>query len=298
MSISEPAVAVIGLGRMGSGVARNIQKAGFRLIVYNRTRDKTKSFVSSGAVAAATPKEAAAAADIVVTSLIDDRSILDMMTAGDGILAGLPRHGIHLGTTTISPQASTRVSELHREHGSHYVATNVLGRPSAAADGKLAALVAGDAADISQCRPVLETFTNMIVDVGEHPAAAARMKLTINFFLSGLLESIGEAYLFAEKLGLSVETVNRLIVDQVLPNPALREYAERIRNHRYGEAGATLSTGLKDLQLILNEAAAVKAPLPIADLVRDHILTALSLGHDDDDWCISTEANRIAAGLK
>jgi 3-hydroxyisobutyrate dehydrogenase-like beta-hydroxyacid dehydrogenase len=283
---------------MGSGMAQNIQKAGFRLVVYNRTAAKTAAFVSAGANAVATPKAAASAADIVVTSLIDDRSILEMMTASDGILAGLPQHSIHLGTTTISPEASNRLSELHRNHGSHYVATNVLGRPTAAASGELAALVAGDAASIKRCRPVLETFTNMIVEVGEHPAAAARMKLTINFFLSGVIETIGEAYVFAEKHGLNLETVNYLITDQVLPNPALREYAERIRNHRYDEAGATLVTGMKDLQLILNEAASVKAPLPIANIVRDHILTGLARDQDDLDWCISTEANRIAAGLE
>ncbi len=298
MSTSKLTVAVIGLGRMGTGMAQNIQKAGYPLIVYNRTTSKTDPFVNAGARAAASPREAATAADIVITSLIDDRSILEMMTADDGILAGLPQHGIHLGTTTISPQASERLSELHREHGSHYVATNVLGRPTAAASGELAALVAGNAENIKQCRPLLETFTNMIIEVGEHPAAAARMKLTINFFLSGLLETIGEAYVFAEKHGLNLETVNYLITDQVLPNPALREYAERIRNHRYGDAGATLLTGLKDLQLILGEAAAVRAPLPIANIVRDHILTALARGQDNLDWCVSTEANRIAAGLE
>lgn len=290
-------VAVIGLGRMGSGMAQNIQKSGFPLIVYNRSRNKTEPFVFGGARVADTPRDAAAAADIVITSLIDDRSVLDVMTASDGILAGLPRTAIHLSTSTISPNASTRLAELHCEHGSHYVATNVLGRPTAAQAGQLTALIAGEPGPIERCRPVLETFTNMIIDVGRKPADAARMKLTINFFLAGLLEAMGEAYVFAEKHQLSLSIVRRLIVDQVLPNPAMREYAERIASRRYGEAGATLITGLKDLDLILAEAGAVSAPLPIAALVRDHILTALASGQRDMDWCISTEANRIAAGL-
>jgi 3-hydroxyisobutyrate dehydrogenase-like beta-hydroxyacid dehydrogenase len=233
----------------------------------------------------------------VLTSLLDDQSVLDMMTAPDGLLAGLPAAGVHLSTTTISPAASTRLSELHQEHGSHYVATNVLGRPTSAEAGELAALIAGDPEIIARCRPVLETFTNMIIEVGEHPAAAARMKLTINFFLSGILESMGEAYVFAEKQGLDTATLQHLMLDQVFPNPALREYAERIRTHYYDDAGATLITGLKDLSFILSEAAAVRAPLPIADIVRDNILKGLARGDDDLDWCVSTEANRIAAGL-
>lgn len=290
-------VAFIGLGRMGSGMAHNIQKAGFPLVVYNRNTSKTDAFVAAGASVAETSRSAAASADIVITSLSDDRSVLNMMNDADGILAGLSRSAIHLSTTTISPAASAQLAELHRNHGSQYVATNVLGRPSAAQSGQLAALVAGEPATIARCRPVLEAFTNKIVDVGRNPADAARMKLTINFFLSGLIESMGEAFVFAEKHGLDVSIARQLIIEQVLPNPAVKEYAERLENHRYDDAGATLVTGLKDLELILAEAGAVCAPLPIAALVRDHILTALARGQHDLDWCISTEANRIAAGL-
>ena len=290
-------VAFIGLGRMGSGMARNIQKAGFPLVVYNRNKAKTEPFAAAGARAAETPRTAAAGADIVVTSLIDDRSILDLMTAEDGLLAGLPKAAIHLSTTTISPAASTRLAELHREHGSRYVATNVLGRPSAAEAGQLVALVAGEPETIARCRPVIEAFTSAVVDVGRRPADAARMKLTINFFLAGLLESIGEAYVFAEKHDLALATVRTLILEQVLPNPAVREYAERLAARRYDEAGATLTTGLKDLELILAEAGRVYTPLPLAALIRDHILTGLARGQHDLDWCVSTEANRLTAGL-
>ncbi len=290
-------VAFIGLGRMGSGMAWNIRKAGFPLVVYNRTGSKMDRFAAAGAVAADTPRNAVAVADVVVTSLIDDRSVLDLMTAADGLLAGLPRTAIHLSTTTISPAASTRLAELHREHGSQYVATNVLGRPTAAEAGQLVALVAGEPDSIRRCRPVIDAFTSAIVDVGRKPADAARMKLTINFFLAGLLESIGEAYVFAEKHELALNTVKTLILDQVLPNLAVREYAERIAERRYGEAGATLTTGLKDLELILAEAGRVNAPMPLAALVRDHILTGLARGQHDLDWCVSAEANRLAAGL-
>jgi 3-hydroxyisobutyrate dehydrogenase-like beta-hydroxyacid dehydrogenase len=291
-------VAFIGLGRMGSGMARNIQQAGFPLLVYNRSANKTEEFVAAGASTSNTPREAAASADILVTSLLDDRSILDMMTADDGILAGLPKGGIHLSTTTISPAASSELSSLHKEHGSYYVATNVLGRPTAAATGELDALVAGAPEIIERCRPVLSAFTNSITDMGEHPSSAARMKLIINFFLAGLLETMGEAYVLAEKYDFDLETVRNLMLDQVLPNPALREYAERIRTRDFDNAGATLSTGIKDLNLILSEAGAVNLPLPIATLVRDHILTGIARGQGDLDWCISTQVNRLAGGLE
>lgn len=291
-------VAFIGLGRMGSGMAGNIQSAGFPLIVHNRSAAKMQPFVAAGAASAGTPRAAAAQADIVVTSLIDDRSILEMMSGSDGLLAGLPKSAIHLSTTTISPAASAGLAELHRQHGSGYVATNVLGRPSAAQAGELIALVAGEPQAVTSCRPVIEAFTRTIIEVGRGPEDAARLKLAVNFFLAGLLESIAEAYVFAEKHALSVATLRQIIIEHVLPNPAVREYAERIASGRYEDAGATLHTGLKDLELILAEAGLVHVPLPLAALVREHILTGLARGRGDLDWCVSTEANRLAAGLQ
>lgn len=298
MDKSQTTVAVIGLGRMGSGMAQSIQQAGYPIIVWNRSPAKTEPFAAAGAQVAETPADAARAADIVLSSLLDDASVIDRMTSEDGILAGLSASGIHLSTTTISPKASAQLAQLHAEHGSHYVATNVLGRPDSAASGALAALIAGHPDIITKVRPVLETFTNMIVEVGENPENAARMKLTVNFFLSGLLEVMSETFVFAEKHGLDTATVQHLMIKQVFPNPAVKEYAERIRTSYFDDAGATLITGLKDLTLILGEASDVRAPLPIANLVRDNILKSLARGEDQLDWCVSTRANRIAAGLE
>ena len=94
-------VACIGLGRMGSGIAGNIQKHGFPLTVHNRTSGKSKPFASAGAQVARTPREAAASAEIVVTNLMDDASVLETMTGENGILAGMRPDSIHIGTTTI-----------------------------------------------------------------------------------------------------------------------------------------------------------------------------------------------------
>lgn len=128
MTTNSLSVACIGLGRMGSGIAHNIQKAGFRFTVYNRTPEKAKPFVDAGAALARTPREAAAAADIVVTNLMDDASVIATMMGEDGILAGMRPGAIHIGTTTISPSVSTRLAQLHAAQGSHYVAGPVAGR--------------------------------------------------------------------------------------------------------------------------------------------------------------------------
>lgn len=135
MAETNISVACIGLGRMGAGIARNVQNAGFRLIVYNRTQEKAEPFITSGAALARTPREAAQAADVVVTSLMDDASVLDMVNGADGVLSGMRPGGVHAGTSTTSPNLSTRLTELHLSHGSEYVAAHVLGLPPEPVEG-------------------------------------------------------------------------------------------------------------------------------------------------------------------
>jgi 3-hydroxyisobutyrate dehydrogenase-like beta-hydroxyacid dehydrogenase len=137
MSLEDLTIACIGLGRMGAGIARNAQASGCRFVVYNRTPEKMQPFVAAGAAAVRTAREGGCGADIVITSLMDDCSAFDTLTGDDGILAGIERGAIHIGTSTISPGASNRVARLHNEHGSHYVAAPVAGRPDAAAAGRL-----------------------------------------------------------------------------------------------------------------------------------------------------------------
>jgi len=177
---------------MGGGIARCIQKAGFQLTVYNRTPEKTKTFAAAGSTAARTPREAAAAADIVVTNLMDDASVLATLMGDDGVLAGMRPGAIHIGTTTISPSLSTRLARLHAAQGSHYVAAPVAGRPDAAAAGQLLTFVAGEPAAIERCQPVFQAYTRQVIRLGEDPAVAMSMKLTGNFIVAGMLELLGE----------------------------------------------------------------------------------------------------------
>ena len=111
-------VAVVGLGRMGAGVAGNILKADFEVTVYNRTADRMEPLVRAGARPSASPREAAAGADAVVTCLFDDASVLEAVRGDDGLLAGLPANSIHIGATTVSPRAATSLAAMHAAHGS------------------------------------------------------------------------------------------------------------------------------------------------------------------------------------
>jgi 3-hydroxyisobutyrate dehydrogenase-like beta-hydroxyacid dehydrogenase len=298
MSGTQLSVACIGLGRIGSGIARNVQASGCRLIVYNRNPQKTEPLVASGAARAVSPREAAAAADIVITSLMDDHSVLENVKGDAGILAGMRPGAIHIGTSTVSPRASTQLAALHASHGSQYVAAPVVGRPDAAAAGKLITFVAGKAEAVERCRPVIETYAAKMIVLGDDPAAAPSLKLVVNFFGASMLEVMGEALVFAEKRGLNLELVGGMF-KELIHHPAMPVYLDKIRTRKFDDdIGFTLDGGLKDVQLMLDAAAEVHLPIPCASLIRDKCLTAKAHGMGQRDWSVFTEVTRINAGDK
>jgi 3-hydroxyisobutyrate dehydrogenase-like beta-hydroxyacid dehydrogenase len=293
--MTQLSVTCIGLGRMGSGIAGNIQKHGFPLTVYNRSAGKTKPFVAAGAASAPTPREAAAAADVLVTNLMDDASVLDAMAGENGILAGMRPGSIHIGTTTISPNLSGRLAAMHEAHGSHYIAGPVAGRPDAAAAGKLITFLAGKPEPIERSRPVISAYADRIIPMGEDPAAANSMKLVGNFMVASIVELIGEVYVFAERRGVDTAIITGMFKQFM---PATSEYVDRISTRNFENAGFTLDAGLKDVMLILAAAGEVHTPLPYASIVRDKCLAAQARGMSQMDWSAITEISRLNAGQK
>jgi 3-hydroxyisobutyrate dehydrogenase-like beta-hydroxyacid dehydrogenase len=292
-SLQTISVAAIGLGRMGSGIARNIQKSGCRLTVYNRTAEKAQPLVAAGATLAHTPFEAAASAEFVITNLMDDASVLGAVTGPEGILAGMRTGAVHIGTTTISPGLSTRLAGMHGVQGSHYIAGPVAGRPDAAAAGRLFSFLGGQPEAIERSRPVIEAYAPQMFILGEDPAVAMSMKLASNFFIAALLDLIGQMYVFAERRGVDPAFITGLFKNFM---PASQEYLERISARRFDDPGFTLDGGLKDVGLVLEAAGEVKVPLPYASMVRDKVLAAQARGMGQLDWSCLTEIARLNAG--
>jgi 3-hydroxyisobutyrate dehydrogenase-like beta-hydroxyacid dehydrogenase len=297
MAAEKLSVACIGLGRIGAGIAQSVQRAGHPLIVFNRSPQKMQPLIAAGAKGAQSPGDAAAQADIVLTCLMDDSSVLENMAGENGILAGLRPGAIHIGTSTVTPKASTQFAKLHAQQGSHYVAATFAGHPEHAVAGKLMSFVAGEPAIIERCRPVLEAYTAKLIVLGDKPALAASFKLVVNFFAACLLETMGEAFIFAEKQGVNPETLSNMI-KELLQHPAMPKYVEKIRTRNFDEVlGSTLDgVGSKDLRLISETAADFHVPLPFASVVRDKIIAAQAYGLGQCDWSVFTEIARLNAG--
>jgi len=298
MTSARLTVACLGLGRIGAGIAQSIQRAGHRVIVYNRTPEKAQPFVASGAASAHSPREAAAQADVVLTCLMGDESVLENLVGENGILAGLRPDAIHIGTSTVSPKATAQFAKMHKDRGSHYLAATFAGHPDHAVAGKLVAFVAGEPTVLERARPVLEAYTAKILMLGDKPALAASFKLVVNFFAACLLESMGEAFTFAEKQGLNPEALASMLKD-VLQHPAMPRYVEKIQTRSFTQIlGSTLDgAGSKDIRYITETAAEFRVPLPFASIVRDKTTAAQAHGLGEHDWSVFTEIARLNAGL-
>lgn len=155
-----PPVAVIGLGRMGTGIAHSLLRNGFPVTVYNRTEAKMHPLVEAGARAASTPALAAQSAKYVITSLMDDASVLSVVEGENGIIAGLDPGAVHIGASTVSPEMTQRLVKMHAEQGSEYLAAPVVGRPDAANAGELTTLVCGK-------QPVFEASRRVLGGLGQ-----------------------------------------------------------------------------------------------------------------------------------
>lgn len=290
-------VGFIGLGKMGAPIAQNILKAGFDLTVYDRVSEKINLLVAQGARGAGSSEEAATGADVVISCLMDDQSVLEVVTGENGLLAGLKQDGIHIGTTTISPGCAAKLSELHQAHGSLYVAGPIFGRPAAAETGTLLSYIAGNAGAIAACEKLFAVYTHAYINVGPDHKIANSVKLSYNFMLIALVELFSETYTLAEKSGIDLEMMGELILT-ILAHPMMKEYSARIRTRDFDPAAFELSAGFKDVELMQQVSSEVRVPLPIASIVREKFLTALANGMTDKDWSAIHEITRQNAGLQ
>ena len=289
-------VGFIGLGKMGAPIANNILKAGYDLTIYNRSTDKLQPLLAGGAKAAASPREAADGADVVITCLMDDASELNATSGDNGLMAGLKPNGIHICTATISPSCSRELGELHKNNGTNYIAAPLFGRPDAAAAGTVLTYVAGDKGAVETCDQLFEAYTGKHIYLGADQGMVNSVKLAMNFALVSLVELFSEVYTFAEKSGLDPEFTEQLILT-VVRHPVLSEYTTRLRTRDFEPAAFALTAGFKDVELMLQASTEVRAPLLFASAIRDKFLTALASGMADKDWSAIHDITRRNAGL-
>jgi 3-hydroxyisobutyrate dehydrogenase-like beta-hydroxyacid dehydrogenase len=276
-------VGFIGLGNMGSGMAANLLKAGHALTVYNRTPAKAEALVVEGATLAKTPREAARG-DVVITMLSDDAAVESVAFGPDGVLAGLKTLSIHISMSTISVALAERLASAHQGARQRFVAAPVFGRPEAAAAGKLFIVAAGEPKTVQACQPLFKALGEHTFVIADEPPKANLVKLSGNFLIAAVIETLGEAFALVSKAGIDRARYLDILINTLFGAPVYRTYGGIIAEERYAPPGFKARLGFKDIHLALGAAEALQVPMPVASLLRDRFLALLATGAGDLDW--------------
>jgi 3-hydroxyisobutyrate dehydrogenase-like beta-hydroxyacid dehydrogenase len=289
-------VGFIGLGAMGSAIARTLLSAGHKVTVYNRTRARAEELVSSGARVADTIADAARA-PAVLTMLADDQAVEQTVFSSDGLLAALPSAGVHVSLSTISTELSRRLAEAHAHNGQGFVAAPVFGRPEAAAAKRLVVVAAGAPAAVERVRGLLEDMGRKLFVIGEDPPAASTLKLAGNFLIVSMLETLGEAFALLRSSGVEPAQFLEIVNDNLFQSPLYATYGKLIAERRFEPAGFRLRLGLKDVRLVLAAAEERAVPMPLASLLREQLHWAVENGMGESDWAVLAEVATRRAKL-
>jgi len=287
-------IGFIGLGNMGRGMAANLVNAGHHVTVYNRTTAKTKALAEQGAIAADSVADACRG-EVVVTMLAGDEAVEEVNYGDHGILASLAPGATHVSSSTISVGLSKRLAAAHADAGQQYVAAPVFGRPEAASAAKLFVVAAGPPQVLESLAPLFEAIGQRTFVVSEQPHTANLVKLSGNFLIASVIESLGEAIALIGKGGVDPLQYVDILTSTLFSAPAYQTYGGLIARQQFQPAGFAATLGFKDVRLVLAAAEDLQVPLPLASLLRDRFLSLVANGHGDLDWsAIATLAGRDA----
>ncbi|HEY1800563.1 MAG TPA: NAD(P)-dependent oxidoreductase [Terriglobales bacterium] len=284
-------VGFIGLGNMGLGIAANLLKAGHEVTVYNRTASKADPLVKQGAHFAAQVADACHG-EAVMTMLADDHA-LESVVFGDasvgakgdaGIIGSLGKGAIHISLSTISVALSQKLTAAHAERGQRFVSAPVFGRPEAAAAAKLIVTASGADDDVTACTPLFEAIGQKTFRFGTKPADANLVKVSGNFLISCVIESLAEAMALVGKAGIDQHQYLDFLTSTLFAAPIYKTYGTIIVDKKFEPAGFAAPLGFKDNRLALAAAQDLQVPLPIASLIYNRFLTLLANGGEKLDW--------------
>jgi 3-hydroxyisobutyrate dehydrogenase-like beta-hydroxyacid dehydrogenase len=276
-------VGLIGLGNMGFGMAANLLKAGHELTVYNRTPDKLKPLLEQGARAAARVGDACHG-EAVITMVADDPALESVVFGDGGVIASLGANAIHVSASTISIALSERLTTTHANSGQRFVAAPVFGRPEAAAAAKLFVVVAGTPEALDVCKPLFDAIGQRTFRVSDKPQAATLVKLSGNFLIASVIEALSEAMALVAKGGIDQHQYLDILTTTLFTAPLYKTYGGLIADKNFEPAGFAAPLAHKDIRLVLAASESLRAPMPLASLLQNRLLTLIARGGESLDW--------------
>jgi 3-hydroxyisobutyrate dehydrogenase-like beta-hydroxyacid dehydrogenase len=264
--MTEPTVAVLGTGRMGSAMAERLAGQGVSVVVYNRTAERAAGLADRiGAAVATSPADAASRADVVISMVADDAAVHALYGGPDGVTAGMRAGSVAIDMSTVLPDTIRSIAPAVRARGAGVLDAPVSGSVGSMLTGELTIMAGGEAADLERARPVLERLAKRVFHMGELGSGAA-MKLAVNTLIYGLNGAIAEGLVLAERNG-----IDRALAYDVLAASAAGAPFVVYKRAAFVDPDGTpvaFSLGLaeKDLRLIGELAEASGTSMPQAEI--------------------------------
>ncbi len=275
-------IGFIGLGIMGSRMAANLQKHGYSLVVFNRTRAKAESLLGPCGTFADSPAKLAGQVDVLFTMLAHPDAVEQAALGANGFLNHLRPNALWVDCSSVNPSFSKKMAAEAARRQVHFVDGPVTGSAPAAAEAKLIFWVGADPADLERIRPLLLCMGNKIVHTGGHGTGTA-MKMVINLLLGTGMAAFAEAMALGEGLGLS----SKMLFDSLLGTPAVAPFLaakrDKIDNRNY-EAEFPLRWMQKDMHLATASAYETGVALPLTNVAKEMYRLAMRDGHATEDF--------------
>lgn len=286
-------VGFVGLGIMGGRMVKNVLKAGYTVRVQNRTAAKAEALKSLGAVVAGTPREAAAAADIVVTMVADPPALSAVLDGPDGVFAGCRPGALVVDMSTVDPATSQAMAAKAKGLGLRYLEAPVTGGVGAAEQGTLTIMAGGSAEDFAAAKPLLETMGKKVLHVGPMGQGSV-LKLCANLVAASIVTSMNEALTLAAKSGLNLAVVTEVLTER---SPLIGRTAPKVLAGDF-TANFPLKHSHKDVQLALSSARSVGTPMFALGAVAQLQAAALAKGYGDLDQTVTVRILEEIAGIQ
>jgi 3-hydroxyisobutyrate dehydrogenase-like beta-hydroxyacid dehydrogenase len=229
--------------------------------------------------------------------LADDAALATVLAGDSGLCAGLKPGALHVSMSTIAVATADRVAASHRALGQHFLCAPVFGRPEAAAAAKLFIVAAGDAADFKVAEPLFGAISQRVFYIGETPSAANLVKLCGNFMILSAIEAMGEALALAEKGGVAKQQLVDVLLGTLFDSAVYRVYGPILVGEKFKPAGFAAPLGLKDMRLTGESAEALRVPMPLLSVLRDHLLQTIAQEGEEIDWSAIASTTAKNAGL-
>ncbi len=275
-------VGFIGLGLMGGPMAANVARAGFPLIVFNRSPDKADPVVQLGAKLAASPKEVADNSEVVVMMLSDASAVRAVLEGELGLVAGSDEGLVVIDMSTVSPDESRGTAALLNAHGIRMLDAPVYGSTGPAAEGTLGIMVGGDKDLFESQKSLLGAMGKNIFYMGDQGSGAA-VKLCFNLMVAGQVISLAEAMVLAAKAGLDLKQVGEVVTSSGINSKLIERKIDNIVTDNYAPA-FPLKHMHKDLGLMVNASIDLDASLPTTGLTHQLYTAARASGFAEEDF--------------